>query len=66
MKKFETMTELELLNAAYKTVLGRWAREREFVGENPANEIAVYHMNRYWAMLKELSAEIIRLERAVK
>lgn len=63
MKQFDTMSELDILRAAKATVLSCWVRESEILEQNPCNEIAKFHMKRYWTMLEELNFEIVRLER---
>lgn len=67
MKKFETLSELDILNLAYFELLRKWDNEREkndetirLVGHD--NIIAQHHMSRYKAQMQELHAEICRLE----
>lgn len=63
MKKFKTMSELDIMYAANETFLGRWSRERERVEKDPDNKIAKHRMEMYWERLEELTPEICRLEK---
>lgn len=63
MKQFETMSELDVLHFTNTCVYELWAREREIVQKYPDNEIAKFHMQRYWEMLEEILPEICRLEK---
>lgn len=66
MKEFETLTELELLNLAYDTLLDRWYKETKFLETcpNKHNTIAEARIKRCDAKMDELHARILELETA--
>ena len=70
MKKFKTLTELELLNAAYAHILVQWTRKadqnQELIEKNLPNDITKYWLNKYDEQLAELHAEILELENGPK
>lgn len=71
MRKFETLTELEILNCAYANILAKWARtddrNRKIIEETgKPNEITEFWLNKYRKQLDELHAEILRLENGPK
>ena len=68
MKKFNSLTELDLLKLAYATLLGRWVGQLE--KKETANRkkpgahtpIADHWISRYSTQLDELHAENLKLE----
>ena len=65
MKQFETLTELEILNAAYANILEKWSRKVDQNQERP-NKITQYWIDKYNKQLAELHAEILKLENGPK
>lgn len=67
MKKFKTLTELDILHSAYFHILSKWAKEDEhhqrLANENLATDISEHRLQRYKSQLDELHAEILRLEK---
>ena len=66
MTKFTTITELQILYAAYHQILGIWAAESErnerLKHEGIPNKITQNRVNKLQAQLDELNEEIVRLE----
>lgn len=55
MKKFESISEKEILDAAYITILDRWLRSKE-------SKIGTYWIEKYRAQLDELHDAICEIE----
>lgn len=68
MTQFTTLTELEILNEAYMSILDKWARNDERYMESvKAGEpdiISKHHRDKYKAKLDELHDAIVALENA--
>jgi len=66
MKNFTTLTELEILYAAYSTILANWVRSsdrnQELIDNNLPNNIEKHRLDKYNEQLAELHAEILKLE----
>lgn len=66
MKNFNTLTTLQILNAAYTNILERWATEAErndhLKLNGQPNRITQARVDRLWAQVTELHNEILRLE----
>lgn len=68
MKEFNTITELELLNAAYAYILAKWDHEievnqRALKERGCENKTAVHRAEKYWVQLEELLEHICALEK---
>ena len=63
MKKFETITEYELIKAAYFYYLDKWYNEDKKLEENPNDIIAQHKVKEYWKIQKELHDRIVELEK---
>lgn len=66
MKNITTLTELQILNAAYTNILERWVTEsdrndRLRLNGTP-NRITQARVDKLWAQVTELHEEILRLE----
>lgn len=61
MKEFKTLTELQILNMAHTSLLAVWLREKERAEKG--GDLAKARFNKVDAQYRELSDEIIRLER---
>lgn len=64
MKQFTTLTEIEILNAAWLYYLNREQREEERYRQAPTSELAKYRYEREKAREEELHDELVRLENA--
>ena len=69
MKNFTTISEKELLHAAYDTILSRWVKhiehnEKYQKEHGIRSEIDKHWIGVYEKQLDELHAEIVRLEQA--
>ena len=66
MTKFTTITELQILYAAYHQILGIFSTESErnerLKHDGIPNKITQYRVNKLQAQLDELHEEIVRLE----
>ena len=66
MTKFTTITELQILYAAYHQILEKWVAESEhndrLKHDGIPNKITQYRVNKLQAQLDELNEEIVRLE----
>lgn len=62
MKKFETLSNREILNAAYFYYLDEWYKEVCFLAKNPLDCIAKVRESKLKKILDELHAEVINLE----
>lgn len=68
MKKFDTLTELEVLNLAYDSILRMWNEaiesnencKKDLGYSNPIFEYRIVH---YRIKMEELHSEILRLEK---
>lgn len=63
MKKFETITEYELIKAAHSYYLDKWYNEDKKLEENPNDIIAQCKVKEYWKIQKELHDRILELEK---
>ena len=70
MTKFTTITELQILYAAYHQILEKWVAESErndrLKHDGIPNKITQYRVNKLQAQLDELHEEIVRLEQNEK
>lgn len=68
MKNFKTITELEILYAAYHQILEIWITESErnerLKHDGIPNKITQHRVNKLRAQLDELNEEIIRMEQS--
>lgn len=68
MKQFTTITELEILNEAYMSILEKWARADENYKKSERtgfpNQLYKHRAEKYNAQLDELHAAILALENA--
>lgn len=62
MKKFETVTDLEILETAYFCYLSKWYKEICILDKNPTNCIAKARELKLKKICDELRAELIKLE----
>ena len=66
MTNFTTLTELQILYAAYHQILGIWATESErnerLKHDGIPNKITQYRVNKLQAQIDELNEAIVRLE----
>lgn len=62
MKKFETLTEYEILNATYSYYLLEWGKEMDFLEKNPDDIIAKSRLPELRKILDELAFEIVKLK----
>lgn len=69
MTKFTTITELELLNEAYMSILEKWARADENYKKTERsgfpNKLYKHRAEKYNAQLDELHTAILALENAL-
>lgn len=68
MKNFSTVSEYDVINAAYTLYLELWSRElwsREIVAlqENPEDERAYQMRHYYWGICEELHEELLILDK---
>lgn len=70
MKNFKTLTELEILYAAYHQILEIWTAESEtnerMKQKGIPNKITQYRINKHRAQLDELKEAIVRIEQSEK
>ena len=70
MKTFKTLTELEILYAAYHQILGIWVTESErnerLKHDGIPNKITQYRVNQLQAQIDELNEAIVKLEQNEK
>lgn len=69
MKQFESLTEKEILTAAYDSILARWAHQIETNENFKAANGRECHISKHWIekyskQLDELHAAILELEQA--
>ena len=66
MTSFTTITEFQILYAAYHQILEKWVAESErndrLKHDGIPNKITQYRVNKLQAQLDELHEEIVRLE----
>lgn len=62
MKKFETLTEYEILNATYSYYLLKWGKELDFLEKNPDDIIAKSKSTELLKILDELAVEMVKLK----
>ena len=63
MKKFQTVTEKELLEMACDELLRRFLKEKEIADSLPGNPISAARCERARERYEEVRGEILRLER---
>lgn len=66
MKKFETVTEKDLLSMACDELLRRYMKEKEIADSLPGNPISAARCERARARYEEVRNEILRQERKTK
>ena len=68
MSQFNTITELQILNEAYMSILDKWARADENYKKSERtgfpNAISKARKDKYEAQLNELHKAIVTLERS--
>lgn len=62
MKKFETLTEYEILSATYSYYLLKWGKEMDFLEKNPDDIIAKSRLPKLRNILDELHNEVVNLK----
>ena len=62
MKKFETLTDYEILNATYSYYLLKWGDELDFLEKNPDDIIAKSKSTELVKILDELAVEMVKLK----
>lgn len=62
MKKFETLTDYEILNATYSYYLLKWGKELDFLEKNPDDIIAKSRSTELLKILDELAVEMVKLK----
>lgn len=62
MKKFETLTEYEILNATYSYYLLKWGKELDFLEKNSDDIIAKSRSTELLKILDELAVEMVKLK----
>lgn len=62
MKKFETLTEYEILSATYSYYLLKWGKEMDFLEKNPDDIIAKSRLPKLSNILDELHNEVVNLK----
>lgn len=62
MKKFETLTDYEILNATYFYYLTLWGNEKDFLEKNPDDIIANSRLPELHKILDELAIELAKLK----
>lgn len=62
MKKFETLTDYEILNATYSYYLLKWGKEKDFLEKNPDDIIANSRLPELRKILDELAIELVKLK----
>lgn len=62
MKKFETLTDYEILNATYSYYLLKWGDELDFLEKNPDDIIAKSRVPELRKILDELASELLKLK----
>lgn len=64
---FKSISNLQVINAAYMFILEKWAKEEERIeeatSENRETPIAKSRARKYYAQMQELHDEILRLEK---
>lgn len=63
MKNFSTVSEYDVINAAYLFYLDLWSREIDVLQENPEDEYALQMRHHYWGICKELHEELLILDK---
>lgn len=68
MTQFTTITNLEILNEAYMSILEKWVRADDNYKKSERtgfpNQIYKHHRDKYHAQLEELHRAILALENA--
>lgn len=62
MKKFETLTDYEILNATYSYYLLKWGDELDFLEKNPDDIIAKSRVPKLRKILDEMHVELLKLK----
>lgn len=63
MKKFSTVSEYEVISAAYSYYLQLWSREVDLIRENPDSDCAREMRHYYWGICEELHEELLILDK---
>lgn len=63
MKNFSTVSEYDVINAAYTLYLELWSREIDALQENPEDERAHQMRHYYWGICEELHEELLILDK---
>lgn len=61
MRKFENLTDFELLNGAYGYYLDEWAKSVHFCIENPDDRLSKLKEARYEKIVDELHDRIVEI-----
>lgn len=61
MRKFENLTDFELLNGAYGYYLVQWQEAHSYRVENPHDRLARSREERYDKMVEELYARLLEI-----
>lgn len=64
MKEFTTITEKELLQAAWYNLIARWSKEDDILEKDPDNSIAKSRSKKLEAQCDELRTRILEIEQA--
>lgn len=62
MKKFEIVTDYEILNAAYFYYLTKWDNEMCYLEKNPDDIIAKSRVPKLRKILDEMHVELLKLK----
>lgn len=65
MKEFQTISTVEILNAAYMHILDKYLRKSDQLAVQH-NDITEYWLKRYKSQMDELHAEILKLEKEMR
>ena len=65
MKEFQTISTVEILNAAYMHILDKYLRKSDQLALQP-NDITEYWVKRYKSQMDELHEEILKLEKEMR
>lgn len=60
------MTKYQLLQYAYDGALLLWNKERDFLNENPNNDIAKLWEQRRWKDLEEIKNMLLEMEKEIE
>ena len=65
MKEFQTISTVEILNAAYMHILDKYLRKSDQLALQP-NDLTEYWLKRYKSQMDELHEEILKLEKEMR